>query len=68
MAIPGLQNFFTLMMSLLILALLTSSILLPSIIVAQREVTSRLMGKGPWLDYDDSGALEASAVLDAIVE
>jgi predicted RND superfamily exporter protein len=67
-AIPGLQNFFTLMMSLLILALLTSSILLPSIIVAQREVASRLMGKGSWLDYDDSGALEVSAVLDAIVE
>jgi hypothetical protein len=56
------------MMSLLILALLTSSILLPSIIVAQREVASRLMGKGSWLDYDYSGALEASAVLDAIVE
>tara|TARA_B100000029_G_C16782540_1_gene669833 strand:- start:86 stop:505 length:420 start_codon:yes stop_codon:yes gene_type:complete len=67
-AIPGLQNFFVLMMSLLILALLTSSILLPSLIVAWHELRSRLLGRGPWLDYEDSGALETSAVLEAIVE
>ena len=64
--IPGLQNFFVLMMSLLILALLTSSILLPSFIVAWHEMRSRLMGQGSWLDYEDSGALETSSVLDAI--
>jgi len=67
-AIPGLQNFFVLMMSLLILALLTSSILLPSLIVVWHELRSRLTGLGPWLDYDDSGALETSAVLDATLE
>ena len=67
-AIPGLQNFFVLMMSLLILALLTSSILLPSFIVAWHEMRSRLMGQGPWLDYEDSGALEASAVLEATLD
>ena len=64
--IPGLQNFFVLMMSLLILALLTSSILLPSFIVAWHEMRSRLMGQGSWLDYEDSGALETSSVLEAI--
>jgi predicted RND superfamily exporter protein len=67
-AIPGLQNFFVLMMSLLILALLTSSILLPSFIVAWHEMRSRLMGQGPWLDYEDSGALETSAVLEATLD
>ncbi|PDH23897.1 MAG: hypothetical protein CND29_03345 [Marine Group II euryarchaeote MED-G36] len=67
-AIPGLQNFFVLMMSLLILALLASSILLPSFIVSWNELRSRLLGHGPWLDYEDSGALEASAVLDATLE
>jgi len=67
-AIPGLQNFFVLMMSLLILALLTSSILLPSFIVAWHEIRSRMLGKGPWLDYEDSGALVTSSVLDATLE
>ena len=66
--IPGLQNFFILMMSLLILALITSSILLPSFIVAWHELRSRLLGRGPWLDYEDSGALEASSVLEATLE
>lgn len=67
-AIPGLQNFFVLMMSLLILALITSSILLPSLIVAWHELLSRLLGRGPWLDYEDSGALETSTVLEATLE
>ncbi len=66
--IPGLQNFFVLMMSLLILALLTSSILLPSFIVAWHELRSRLLGQGSWLDYEDSGALETSSVLEATLE
>tara|TARA_B100001142_G_scaffold1623_1_gene1675 strand:+ start:806 stop:3964 length:3159 start_codon:yes stop_codon:yes gene_type:complete len=66
-SIPGLQNFFVLMMVLLILALLTSSILLPSIIVLQKEFTSQIMGNGSWLDYDDSGSL-SEPILDAVVE
>ena len=67
-SIPGLQNFFVLMMVLLVLALLTSSILLPSIIVLQKEVTSRILGKGPWLDFEESGSLEKSSVMDAVTE
>jgi predicted RND superfamily exporter protein len=66
-SIPGLQNFFVLMMVLLILALLASSILLPSIIVFQKEFTSRIMGKGPWLDFEDSGSLESKSALDAVI-
>ena len=65
-SIPGLQNFFVLMMVLLILALLTSSILLPSIIVFQKEFTSQIMGKGSWLDYEDSGSL-SEPVLNAVI-
>ena len=67
-SIPGLQNFFVLMMVLLVLALLTSSILLPSIIVLQKEFTSRILGKGPWLDFEESGSLETNSVLDAVVD
>ena len=67
-SIPGLQNFFVLMMVLLVLALLTSSILLPSIIVLQKEVTSRILGKGPWLDFEESGSLEKSSVMDAVTD
>ena len=67
-SIPGLQNFFVLMMVLLVLALLTSSILLPSIIVLQKEFTSRILGKGPWLDFEESGSLEKSSVMDAVIE
>jgi predicted RND superfamily exporter protein len=67
-SIPGLQNFFVLMMVLLVLALLTSSILLPSIIVLQKEFTSRILGKGPWLDFEESGSLEKSSVMDAVID
>ena len=67
-SIPGLQNFFVLMMVLLVLALLTSSILLPSIIVLQKDVTSRILGKGPWLDFEESGTLEKSSVMDAVID
>ena len=67
-AIPGLQNFFVLMMLLLILALLTSSILLPALVVAYHELGHRITGAGPWLDYEDSGALSEQVVLDAVLE
>ena len=56
------------MMVLLVLALLTSSILLPSIIVLQKDVTSRILGKGPWLDFEESGSLEKSSVMDAVID
>ena len=67
-AIPGLQNFFVLMILLLILALLTSSILLPAMIVAYHEVGTRITKGESWLDYEHSGALATEPVLDAIVE
>ncbi|MEE2624744.1 MAG: MMPL family transporter [Candidatus Thermoplasmatota archaeon] len=67
-SIPGLQNFFVLMMLLLVLALLTSSILLPSIIVAYHELRHAFQGElGTWQDYGESGALFESPVLEAVV-
>ena len=56
------------MMLLLILALLTSSILLPALVVAYHELGHRITGAGPWLDYEDSGALSEQVVLDAVLE
>ena len=67
-AIPGLQNFFLLMMALIALALLTSSILLPTIIVVYNEFKSRITLNGPWLDYDEGGTISESSVLKAIVD
>ncbi|MDG1540090.1 MAG: MMPL family transporter [Candidatus Thalassarchaeaceae archaeon] len=67
-AIPGLQNFFVLMMLLLVLALLTSSILLPSLIVAYHELSHALRGKiGTWQDYDESGSVADASPVDAVV-
>tara|TARA_B100001113_G_scaffold16396_1_gene12354 strand:- start:33 stop:3422 length:3390 start_codon:yes stop_codon:yes gene_type:complete len=67
-AIPGLQNFFVLMMLLLVLALLTSSILLPSLIVAYHELSHALRGKiGTWQDYGESGSIADSSPVDAVV-
>jgi predicted RND superfamily exporter protein len=67
-AIPGLQNFFILMMLLLVLALLTSSILLPSLIVASHELSHALRGKiGTWQDYAESGSVADASPVDAVV-
>ena len=67
-AIPGLQNFCLLMMALIALALLTSSILLPTIIVVYNEFRSRITLNGPWLDFDEGGTISESSVLKAIVD
>ena len=67
-AIPGLQNFFVLMMLLLILALLTSSILRPAMIVAYHEVGHRITRGESWLDYEQSGVVATETVLDAVIE
>ena len=67
-AIPGLQNFFLLMMALIALALLTSAILLPTIIVVYNELRSRITLNGAWLDYDDGGTISETSVLQAIVD
>ena len=67
-AIPGLQNFFVLMMLLVVLALLTSSILLPSLIVAYHELSHALRGRiGTWQDYDESGSIADATPMDAVV-
>jgi len=64
LAIPGLRNFFTLMMILIFLALITSCILLPALIVAYRQITSFIKGEGDWQDYDNVATL-SEATMDA---
>ena len=55
-------------MLLLVLALLTSSILLPSLIVAYHELSHALRGRiGTWQDYDESGSLAEATPIDAVV-
>ncbi|MCH1592084.1 MAG: MMPL family transporter, partial [Candidatus Thalassarchaeaceae archaeon] len=67
-AIPGLQNFFVLMMLLLVLALLTSSILLPSLIVAYHELAHALRGRiSTWQDYEESGSIADDSPVDAVI-
>ena len=68
MVIPGLQTFFLLMMALIALALLTSAILLPTIIVIYNEFKSRITLNGSWLDYEDVGTIETSSISEAIIE
>jgi predicted RND superfamily exporter protein len=62
LAIPGLRNFFTLMMILIFLALLTSAILLPAMIVAYRQIIAWVKGEGNWQDYDNVATLSESAM------
>lgn len=67
-SVPGLQNFFVLMMLLLVFALLASSILLPSMIVAYHSLSHAFKGSvGTWQDYHESGSLGESAVIEAVV-
>ena len=66
-AIPGLRNFFVLMMLLIILALFTSSILLPSMLVATKRTMHRIKGlNGSWVD-DDKIIVEDSGPVDATI-
>jgi predicted RND superfamily exporter protein len=65
-AIPGLRNFFVLMMLLIILALLTSAILLPAMIVAQREIRHRIIGgSGSWAAPDVDMVVDVGLPIDA---
>ena len=67
-SVPGLQNFFVLMMLLLVFALLASSILLPSMIVAYHSLSHAFRGSvGTWQDFHESGSLGESSVMDAVV-
>jgi hypothetical protein len=62
LAIPGLRNFFTLMMLLIFLALLTSSILLPAMISAYRIVESAIKGGENWEDYRENAHIVSEAM------
>jgi predicted RND superfamily exporter protein len=62
-AFPGLKNFFVLMIILISLALLTSVILLPAMMVAYQSVRAWIRGEPRWQDYDVAGSL-ASDVMD----
>ena len=64
LAIPGLRNFFTLMMLLIFLALMTSSILLPALISAFKILESKIKGEGNWEDYRESAHI-VSEVMEA---
>ncbi len=64
-AIPALRNFFLLMMMLIFLALLTSAILLPALLVAWQSIKGKLTGEGHWQDYDEPIQLSSAATLDA---
>ena len=66
-SIPGLRNFFVLMMLLIILALFTSSILLPSMLVGTKRAIHRLKGlPGSWAD-DDRILVEGELPVDAAI-
>ena len=64
-AIPALRNFFLLMMMLIFLALLTSAILLPALLVAWQSIKGKLTGEDHWQDYDEPIQLSSAATLDA---
>jgi len=66
--IPALRNFFVLMMLLIFLALLTSSFLLPSLIVAQREIAHRIRGgTGSWANIDEDMVFDSGNSIDAVI-
>ena len=66
--IPALRNFFVLMMLLIFLALLTSSFLLPSLIVAQREIAHRIRGgTGSWANIDEDMVFDSGNSMDAVI-
>ena len=66
--IPGLRNFFVLMMLLITLALLTSSILLPAMLVGWHTMMFRITGQGEYQDLDIDIVVASSTTLDAVLE
>ena len=66
--IPGLRNFFFLMMMLITFALLTSSILLPALIVGWHTLRFRITGKGQYQDLDTDIVVASNATMDAVLE
>ena len=66
--IPGLRNFFLLMMMLITFALLTSSILLPAMLVGWHTLIFSITGKGEYQDLDIDVVVANSPTLDAILD
>ncbi len=66
--IPGLRNFFFLMMMLITLALLTSSILLPAMLVGWHTMMFRIRGQGEYQDLDIDVVVASSTTMDALLE
>ncbi len=65
--IPGLRNFFLLMMMLITFALLTSSILLPAMLVGWHTMMFKLKGKGDYQDYDQDIVVSDHSTMDAVL-
>ena len=66
--IPGLRNFFLLMMILITLALFTSSILLPAMLVGWNSFVYRVTGRGEYQDLGMDIVVADSQSLDAVLE
>ena len=66
--IPGLRNFFVLMMLLITLALLTSAILLPALLVGWHTMMFKITGRGEYQDLDIDIVVASSTTLDAVLE
>jgi predicted RND superfamily exporter protein len=66
--IPGLRNFFVLMMLLITLALLTSAILLPAMLVGWHTMMFTITGRGEYQDLDIDIVVASSTTLDAVLE
>jgi len=65
--IPGLRNFFLLMMMLITFALLTSSILLPAMLVGWHTMLFKLKGKGDYQDFDEDIVVSDHSTMDAVL-
>ena len=65
LSFPGLQNFFGLMMALIGLAFFASVIVLPSLIIAERNLISFIRNQGPWETDEDEIVLTGGESMDA---
>lgn len=70
LSFPGLENFFILMMALIAFAFLTSTFLLPSLIVCEHTLRHRIKGLPPWSDFGEGPVIldENSETIDAVLE
>ena len=66
--IPGLRNFFMLMMLLITFALLTSAILLPALLVGWHTMLYSITGRGSYQDLDVDVLVAQERTMDAVLE